>query len=74
MAKLDNGAFAKEVIEGDIHSKNAHALGINRDLAKTFIYALIYIVCAQRLGEIVGGNAREGSILRERFFKEYPRL
>ena len=72
LAKLDNGAFAKEVIEGDIHSKNAHALGINRDLAKTFIYALIYSAGAQRLGEIVGGNAREGSILRERFFKEYP--
>ena len=50
-------------------------LGLDtRDLAKTFQYALIYSAGVVRLGEIVNGGAREGTVLRDRFFKQYPAL
>jgi len=45
MAKFDGGSFAKELLEGDPHDKNAAILGElapNRDAAKTETYAVIY--------------------------------
>ena len=34
MAKFDGGKFAKEVVEGDIHTTNSNLLGISRDESK----------------------------------------
>jgi hypothetical protein len=37
MARWDNGAYTKEILEGDIHTANQVAAGLStRDLAKTF--------------------------------------
>ena len=42
MARHDDGAYAKEVIEGDVHTVNQNAAGLStRDEAKTFIYAFL---------------------------------
>lgn len=38
---FDNGEMAKELLSGDIHSKNAKLIGKDRSTAKTFFYALL---------------------------------
>ena len=69
---FDNGRFAKEVIEGDIHTANQLAAGLEtRDLAKTFFYGLIYGAGAEKLGKITGQNGRE---LKRRYYKNMPAL
>lgn len=68
----DNGAYAKEILEGDIHSANAAAMGISRSEAKTAIYCLIYGGGDTRLGEAVGGGAHEGRTLRDSFYRNNP--
>lgn len=42
LAEYDNGAYADIVINGDVHTVNQNAAGLNsRDNAKTFIYACV---------------------------------
>lgn len=42
MAKWDGGAYAKVLLEGDIHTVNMEAAGLpSRDNAKTFIYGFL---------------------------------
>ena len=73
LSPYDGGEYGKILLEGDIHTVTQKALGLEtRDLAKTFLYALIYSAGVVRLGEIVGGGAKEGSVLRDRFFRQYP--
>ena len=55
----DGGEYAKEVIDGDVHTANMAAAGLaTRDQAKTFIYALLYGAGNAKIGSIVGGSAR----------------
>ena len=68
----DGGAYAKEILEGDIHSANAAAMGISRSEAKVAVYCMIYGGGDKRLGEAVNGSAREGKALRQRFYKNNP--
>ncbi len=69
---FDNGKFAKEVLEGDLHSANQHAAGLEtRDLAKTFFYGLIYGAGSERLSKITGQNGKK---LKQRYYKNMPAL
>lgn len=69
----DGGAYAKEVIEGDVHTANQLAAGLaTRDQAKTFIYALLYGAGNAKIGSIVGGGPGEGRRLREKFLDGFP--
>jgi DNA polymerase I-like protein with 3'-5' exonuclease and polymerase domains len=77
----DEGKFAREVIEGDIHTANQEAAGLStRDDAKTFIYAFNYGAGDAKLGSIVEPKASEqrqrvvGSQLRQRFFAKVPAI
>ena len=73
LARFDNGSFSNTLLEGDIHSTNQKALGLdNRDQAKTFLYALCYGAGNVKLGQIVGKGAQEGTRLKDRFFKSMP--
>jgi len=75
LAYYDGGEYAKEVIEGDVHTRNQKAAGLaERSQAKTFIYALLYGAGDQLIGEIVGGGAREGQELKRRFYSNIPAL
>jgi DNA polymerase I-like protein with 3'-5' exonuclease and polymerase domains len=75
LAFYDGGEYAKTVIEGDIHSLNQKAAGLEtRDQAKTFIYAFLYGAGDAKIGEIVGGNAREGQMLKRKFLSNLPAL
>ena len=68
----DGGAYAKEILEGDIHAANAAAMGVTRDQAKTAIYCMIYGGGDTRLGEAVNGGAAEGRALRDKFYTNNP--
>ncbi|MFL1495704.1 DNA polymerase, partial [Pseudomonas antarctica] len=69
-AKYDDGAYADQVLNGDVHWANGVAAGICqatvrdksnhdhdrwRDMAKTFIYAFLYGAGDAKIGSIVGG-------------------
>jgi len=67
--------YAKEVVEGDIHTKNQNAAGLQtRAQAKTFIYALLYGAGPAKIGKIVGGSAKEGQKLIDTFLRNTPAL
>ncbi len=75
MAPHDNGAYADLILNGDIHTANQNAAGLDtRDQAKTFIYALIYGGGNAKIGSIVGGSAHKGGKLKDTFFKNLPAL
>lgn len=85
LAKYDGGAYAKVLLEADIHDANREALGLdagkdNRSLAKTFCYGLLYGAGDEKLGTIMGATGSEvnkkkvGSKYRAVLFKNLPAL
>lgn len=72
---FDNGAYIKEILEGDIHTHNQKMAGLpTRDNAKTFIYGFLYGAGDAKIGEIVGGSSADGKRLKEKFFKAVPAI
>jgi DNA polymerase I-like protein with 3'-5' exonuclease and polymerase domains len=60
---------------GDIHTANQQAAGLEtRDQAKTFIYAFLYGAGDSKIGDIVGGTARDGQMLKRKFLSNLPAL
>lgn len=45
-----------------------------RETAKTFIYAFLYGAGNVKIGSIVGGGAKMGAVLKDKFFKKFPAL
>jgi len=75
MALFDKGAYARVILDGDIHSVNQAAAGLpTRDNAKTFIYAFLYGAGDEKLGAIIGKGRQAGAKLRKQFLKELPAL
>ncbi|MAL34402.1 MAG: hypothetical protein CMG84_13480 [Marinobacter sp.] len=75
LAKYDNGIYAKQVVEGDVHTYNQKAMGLSsRNLSKRVIYALIYGAGNAKMGEIIDGTAAQGKKLKEKLFKNLPAL
>lgn len=75
MAKWDGGAYAKILLEGDIHTENQRAAGLDtRNQAKTFIYGFLYGAGDEKIGRIVGKGRDEGARLRKRFLQKLPAL
>lgn len=71
----DNGAYAKEILEGDIHTANQKAAGLpTRDDAKTFIYAFLYGAGDAKIGSIVGGSSKQGKQLKKSFMSKTPAI
>lgn len=57
MAPYDDGAYAKEVVEGDIHTLNMKAGGLQtRDQAKTTIYAFLYGAGDTKIGTTIADH------------------
>lgn len=72
---MNDESYTKEVIEGDIHTANMKAAGLNnRDQAKTFIYGFLYGAGPTKVGQIVGGGYEEGLNLTENFLNSIPKL
>ena len=75
LAIYDGGAYAKNLIQDDIHTVNQKAAGLEtRDQAKTFIYAFLYGAGDAKIGDIVGGSAKQGAALKKRFLAQLPAL
>lgn len=75
MARYDDGAYAKELLTGDIHKANQKAAGLpTRDIAKTFIYAFLYGAGDAKIGSIVGADSTAGGALKTRFLRGVPAL
>tara|TARA_B100000287_G_scaffold122477_1_gene114369 strand:+ start:33693 stop:35453 length:1761 start_codon:yes stop_codon:yes gene_type:complete len=73
LSAYDKGAYAKEILNGDIHTKNQNDAGLEtRDQAKTFIFALIYGGGDLMIGKIAGSNAKKGKELKDNFYKANP--
>ena len=69
LASFDGGAYGRVAAGGDVHSLTMDATGItDRDMAKTFIYALLYGAGDEKLGAIIGKGAGAGRKLRSKFF------
>ncbi len=75
MHRWDEGEYANEVLNGDVHTKNQLAAGLpTRDNAKTFIYGFLYGAGDAKIGSIVGKGAKEGKQLKEQFLAATPAL
>jgi DNA polymerase I-like protein with 3'-5' exonuclease and polymerase domains len=75
MALWDKGEYCKVVLDGDIHTTNQEAAGLaTRDNAKTFFYAFIYGAGNEKIGKIVGKDAKEGGRLKRKFLNSLPAL
>jgi DNA polymerase-1 len=83
MGKWDDGEYGKTVLAdkpNDIHTINATILGVPRDTAKTFIYALLYGAGDEKLGKIISPGLppaklkKLGAATRAKFFKGLPAL
>ena len=71
---MQDQEWQEELLNGDIHQKNADAAGISRPQAKTLIYATLYGAGPAKIGSIVDGGAREGSEILQRFYANTPAL
>lgn len=72
---MQDEEYTKELINGDIHTKNQKAAGLEtRAQAKTFIYAFLYGAGPAKIGAIVGGGAKEGERLQSTFLATVPAL
>jgi DNA polymerase I-like protein with 3'-5' exonuclease and polymerase domains len=75
MGQYDSGKYARQLLEGDVHTVNQEAAGLNdRSQAKRFIYAFLYGAGAEKIGEVVGGSKKEGAMLKRRFLAKTPAL
>lgn len=75
MYPYDNGAYAHEILNGDIHTANQLAAGLpERNQAKTFIYAFLYGAGDAKIGKIVHGDAKDGKRLKRKFLSKTPAI
>ena len=75
MARYDGGSYGDVLLNGDIHTENQKAAGLNsRPQAKTFIYGFLYGAGDAKIGSIVGGTASDGKRLKSKFLRSLPAL
>lgn len=75
MARYDGGAYAHEILNGDIHTANQKAAGLpERNMAKTFIYGFLYGAGDEKIGKIVHGDATDGKRLKKKFLEHTPAI
>jgi len=72
---MNDKDYTEEILNGDIHTANQMAAGLqSRDQAKTFIYAFLYGGGDGKIGEIIGGKAKDGKRLKAKFLDNTPAL
>ena len=74
LARYDDGAYTALVTEADAHQANADAFGVDRDTAKTAIFALIYGCGNEKFGSVVGEGADRGKAMKDGYFKKFPQM
>ena len=72
---MNDAKYTKEVVSGDIHTANQKSAGLKtRDQAKTFIYAFLYGAGDVKIGQVAGGGAPRGRLLKKNFLDNTPAL
>lgn len=72
---MNDDAYTKELIEGDIHTRNQLAAGLlSRNIAKTFCYSILYGAGAGKVATIIGGTTKDANKAITAFFKNTPAL
>ena len=72
---LNNKKFTEAVLDGDPHSYNQEVGGFaTRHIAKTFIYAYLLGAGDAKIGQIIGGSAKDGRTVKERFVNNFHGL
>ena len=67
--------MAKELLDGDIHSKNAELIGKDRNTAKVFFYSLLYGVGITKLAQdTLKCNIKEAKKIMDSFYDGNPGL
>lgn len=75
---LGDDEVTREILEGDIHQKNADAVQVDRNCVKTLTYAWLYGAGDEKLGSTLldstgdkewAGTKEEGSIARAKFIE-----
>ena len=81
MAKYDGGAYVRIILDGDIHTQNQEAAGLDtRDKAKRFIYAYLYGAGDELIGALLlpKGSTRQkkakGKAIKAAFLAKTPAL
>jgi DNA polymerase-1 len=84
MARYDEGAYGRIILEGDVHAANRDALGLEgkegRGIAKTFIYAWLYGAGDWKIGHTLNPLLTDdekialGKRAKKRFIKNTPAL
>lgn len=75
MYPYDNGMYANEVVNGDIHTLNQLAAGLpSRNAAKTFIYSYLYGAGDLLVGKQINGGSKEGKKIKKEFLAKTPGL
>lgn len=72
---MDDDSYTDLILNGDIHTYNQKAAGLpSRNDAKTFIYAHLYGAGDAKIGSIIGGGAKQGAKLKDKFLRSLPSL
>jgi DNA polymerase-1 len=66
--KFDGGSYAENVLEGDLHQRNADSLGVSRDLAKGIQYALYYGARAPKIASMLKCSNKEAEARIDAFW------
>jgi DNA polymerase-1 len=71
---FDGGEMAKEILEGDIHTKNAELIGKDRNTAKVFFYSVLYGAGASKLSTTLQCSLKEAEKIIKDFYDGNPGL
>jgi len=66
--------MSDEILKGDIHQKNADAIGCSRNNAKPFFFAFLFGAGGVKLGTILNRSAQAGNKAKDAFLKRWPAL
>ena len=69
---LNDPDFTAQILDGDIHTYNAKAFGVDRPTAKTVVYSMMYGAGDTLVGSVAGGDAKLGKKLKDNYAREVP--
>lgn len=70
----DGGEYARELLDGDIHSNNAKIFGCSRGGAKPIYYGILYGAGVGKVSSMLGVNTKKGKVLLDAFWQGNPGL
>lgn len=71
----DDGAYAKQILDGDIHTHNQNAMGLDsRNKAKSAIYCFLYGGGDARFGSVVGISKKKSKEVKKQLLSNIPGL